>query len=169
MSVVKEGIRSCARAALRCSIPSLIVISAFPANPSSSGFAKQLAGAVDVPLLVGETTEGAHFNMADFIHSGAATYVRTSAQFKGGVTGALRIAHLAEAYLLKAEVHGMGVVNRHLCMAIPNTSYYEALVWGNPIETAPEVDSAGRVHAPEAPGIGWGEAADDRPRRATAR
>jgi L-alanine-DL-glutamate epimerase-like enolase superfamily enzyme len=130
---------------------------------------KQLAGAVDVPLLVGETTEGAHFNMADFIHSGAATYVRTSAQFKGGVTGALRIAHLAEAYLLKAEVHGMGVVNRHLCMAIPNTSYYEALVWGNPIETAPEVDSAGRVHAPEAPGIGWGEAADDRPRRATAR
>jgi L-alanine-DL-glutamate epimerase-like enolase superfamily enzyme len=112
-----------------------------------------LADRVDVPLLVGETTDGAHMNIADFIALGTATRVRTSAIFKGGVTGAMRIAHLAESFGLRAEVHGMGVVNQHLCMAIPNTTYYEALVWGNPIRTDESVDVDGLVHAATAPGF----------------
>src|SRR6185503_16397454 len=37
-----------------------------------------LAERVDVPLLVGETSDGSHLNTADFIASGCATYVRTS-------------------------------------------------------------------------------------------
>lgn len=116
-----------------------------------------LAARVDVPLLVGETSDGAHYNMADFIKAGTATYVRTEAMFKGGITGALRIAHLADSFQLRAEVHGGGVVNRALCMAIPNTTYYEALIWGNPIEVDPLVDEDGRVHATAIPGVGWGD------------
>src|SRR5579872_1589901 len=82
---------------------------------------KQLAAVVRVPLLVAETSDGAHMNTADLIAAGAATFVRTSAGLKGGLTGGMRIAHLADAFRLRAEVHGGGIVNTHLCMAINNT------------------------------------------------
>ncbi|MFF3871752.1 enolase C-terminal domain-like protein [Streptomyces sp. NPDC001978] len=118
-----------------------------------------LAQRVSVPLLVGETSDGAHLATADFIHSGAAAHVRTSAAFKGGVTGAMRIAHLADSFGLRAEVHGMGAASQHLCMAIRNTSFYEALVWGNPIATDAAVGPDGMVPAPTGPGMsGVGEA-----------
>lgn len=114
-----------------------------------------LAERVSVPLLVAETSDGAHMNTADFIASGCATSVRTSAGLKGGVTGAMRIAHLADAYRLRAEVHGGGLVNRHLCMAISNTTYYESLVTSNPVQREPCVNAQGLVLAPTAPGIGF--------------
>lgn len=116
---------------------------------------RRLAELVDVPLLVGETREGAHMSIADFIAAGCAQYVRTSPHLKGGITGALRIAHLADAYLMNAEVHGSGLLQRHLCMAIPNTSYYECLLAGNPIHVEPGIERDGTVQAPTAPGIGY--------------
>jgi L-alanine-DL-glutamate epimerase-like enolase superfamily enzyme len=67
----------------------------------------------------------------------------------------MRIAHLADAFRLRAEVHGGGLVNTHLCMAVPNTTYYESLVPGNPVIREPAVDACGLVHAPTAPGIGY--------------
>src|SRR5438270_10506702 len=122
---------------------------------------KWLAERVRVPLLVAETSDGAHMNTADFIAAGCATFVRTSSGLKGGLTGGMRIAHLADSFRLRAEVHGDGLVNRHLCMAIPNTTYYESLVRTNPVVRAPEIDAQGLVHAPPGPGIGW-EATWDR-------
>ena len=116
---------------------------------------RQLSRNVRVPLLVAETSDGAHMNTADFIASGCATFVRTSHKFKGGVTGAMRIAHLADAFRLRAEVHGSDLVNAHLCMAIPNTTYYESLVRTNPVMREAGVDSRGLIHAPTAPGIGY--------------
>jgi L-alanine-DL-glutamate epimerase-like enolase superfamily enzyme len=121
---------------------------------------RRLGERVDVPLLVAETSDGAHMNVGDFIASGCATAVRTSSGFKGGITGALRVAHLADSYLLRAEVHGGGLPNTHLCMAIPNTTYYESLVDSNPVRRAPEVDADGLVHAPTDPGIGYEQAWD---------
>ena len=114
-----------------------------------------LARAVDIPLLVAETSDGAHMNTADFIAAGCATFVRASAGFKGGITGAMRIAHLADAYHLRAEVHGGGPENVHLCMAIPNTTYYESLVRTNPVVREARIDASGHVQAPTAPGIGF--------------
>ncbi|MEV6109626.1 enolase C-terminal domain-like protein [Streptomyces sp. NPDC051940] len=116
---------------------------------------RRLAERVSVPLLVAETSDGAHMNAADFIASGAAGSVRTSAQYKAGITGAMRVAHLAESFLLRAEVHGSGIVNAHLCMAIPNTTYYESFVLTNPVVREPSVGSDGLLRAPTAPGVGW--------------
>lgn len=113
-----------------------------------------LASRVRVPLLVGETSDGAHMNTGDFVASGCATYVRTSAELRGGITGAMRTAHLADAFRLRAEPHGPTVTCRHLCMAIPNCTYYESLVWGHPIRREQGVDASGLVHAPPGPGIG---------------
>ncbi|MFJ8713732.1 enolase C-terminal domain-like protein [Streptomyces violaceus] len=115
---------------------------------------KRLADAVAVPLLVAETSDGAHMNSADFIQAGAATFgVRASTQLRGGFTGAMRTAHLADAYRLRAEVHGPEIPNRHLCMAISNTTYYESLVMGNPIGRESGIDAHGLVHAPTGPGV----------------
>lgn len=115
---------------------------------------KWLAERVGVPLLVGETSDGAHMNTADFIASGCASYVRTSAELRGGVTGAMRTAHLADAFRLRAEPHGPTITCRHLCMAISNCTYYESLVWGNPIRREAGIDDHGLVHAPRGVGIG---------------
>src|SRR5690242_2569935 len=57
-----------------------------------------------------------------------------------GITGAMRIAHLADAFRLRAEVHGMGNYSQHLCMAIPNTTYYESLVMSTEVGREAVVD-----------------------------
>ncbi len=115
---------------------------------------KQLANSVRIPLLIAETSDGAHMNTADFIAAGCATFVRTSAAFRGGITGAMRTAHLADAFHIRAEVHGGGIIHQHLCMAIPNTTYYESIVMTNPVVREACVDEQGLVHAPAGPGIG---------------
>ena len=115
---------------------------------------KWLSERVRVPLCVAETSDGVHLNTADFIVSGAASFVRTSAELRGGITGAMRIAHLADAFRLRAEVHGMGNYSQHLCMAIPNTTYYESLVTSTHVKREPVVDEHGLVHAPEGVGLG---------------
>jgi len=114
---------------------------------------RMLSERVDVPLLVGETSDGSHLNTADFIASGCATYVRTSANHRGGITGAMRIAHLADSFRLRAEVHGPTEPAVHLCMAIPNCTNYESLVTSNPVVRESRVGADGLVHAPTEPGI----------------
>ena len=115
---------------------------------------KWLASAVPVPLLVAETSDGAHMNSADFIAAGAVTFgLRASTQLRGGFTGAMRTAHLADAHHLRAEVHGPEIPNKHLCMAIPNTTYYESLITSTQVSREASVDSGGLVHAPVGPGV----------------
>ncbi|MFE1852219.1 enolase C-terminal domain-like protein [Streptomyces sp. NPDC002387] len=115
---------------------------------------QRLASSVSVPLLVAETSDGAHMNSADFIKSGAATFgVRASTTLRGGITGAMRTAHLADAFRLRAEVHGSDIPNHHLCMAISNTTFYESLVTSTTVVRERHVDDRGLVHAPAGPGI----------------
>lgn len=116
---------------------------------------QRLAERVDVPLIVAEVAEGSHMKTADFIAAGCAAAVRTSTGLRGGFTGAMRTAHLADAFLLRAEVHGPGHASRHLCMAISNTTYYESLIDSNPARRPADVDAAGNVHAPTLPGVGF--------------
>ena len=87
-----------------------------------------LAERVRVPLNVAETSDGSHMSTADFVAAGCATFVRTSTELRGGFTGAMRIAHLADAYRLRAEPHGPTHYARHLCMAISNCTYYQQIV-----------------------------------------
>jgi L-alanine-DL-glutamate epimerase-like enolase superfamily enzyme len=118
---------------------------------------RRLREKIDVPLLAGETSDGVHFNIADFIQFDACDLVRTSTHYKGGFTGGLRVAHIADSCHMRAEVHGGGLPNLHLACAIPNTTYYESLVTTNPIVVEPGIDSDGCIAAPSFPGIGWGE------------
>lgn len=125
-----------------------------PMREFSIGAYRRLCEQLDIPVLTAETSDGCHYNVADFIQQGAADMVRTSWFYKGGITGALRVAHLADSFQLSAEVHGMGVENTHLCLAIRNCHYYETLIMGNPIVVDKNVGKDCFVRAPAAPGLG---------------
>jgi len=84
----------------------------------------ELCAALDIPILGAETCEGAHWNMATWIQQRALDMVRISAG-KGGYTGAIKIAHMAESFGMRAQVHG---ADPHLCAAVPNNDYCEILV-----------------------------------------
>ena len=118
----------------------------------------ELCASLDIPVLAAETSDGCHWNAATWIQCRALDMVRTSAGYKGGITGAIKIAHLAESFGMRAQVHGGGYANLHLCAAIPNNDYYEELVINTKQikalkakATLPVVD--GFVTAPEAPGL----------------
>ncbi|HEY65486.1 MAG TPA: racemase [Caldilineae bacterium] len=126
----------------------------------------KLCADLDIPILSAETSDGCHWNAADFIQQRAGDMIRTSAHYKGGITGAMKIAHLAESFGMSAQVHGGGLANLHLCCAIPNCDFYEDLVISEEqirSRTRGElaIDSEGCVRVPERPGLGlevdWAE------------
>ena len=88
----------------------------------------KLADKLDIPVLAAETSDGAHFNMATWIEDGALDMVRVSSFYKGGFTGSMKIAHMAESFGMRAQVHGMGHENAQLCAAISNNDYYEQII-----------------------------------------
>ena len=53
---------------------------------------------------------------ADFIVAGGTDFVRVDPEYDMGITGTMKIAHLAESFGLDAEVHACGPAHRH-CMA----------------------------------------------------
>ena len=88
----------------------------------------QLCAELDIPVLGAETPDGCHWNGATWIQMRALDMIRTSAGFKGGITGAMKVAHMAESFGMRAQVHGGGWANAQICAAIPNNDYYEELV-----------------------------------------
>lgn len=89
---------------------------------------QKLCASLDIPVLAAETPEGCHWNAATWIKADALDMVRTSASFKGGITGAMKVAQLAEAHGMKAQVHGMGHAELQIAAAISNNDFYEQLV-----------------------------------------
>jgi len=139
-----------------------------PMREFSIGAYRRLCDDLRVPVLSAETSDGAHYNAADFILHGAADMLRTSVHYKGGFTGGLRVAHLADAFQMNAEVHGNGLDNLQLGLAIRNNSFYESFIPCNPIEVDPMVERGGIVRAPTAPGVGWEIDLSELQRTATA-
>lgn len=90
----------------------------------------ELCAALDIPILAAETCDGCHWNASTWIQQRALDMMRVSVGFKGGFTGAIKVAHLAESHGMRAQVHGMGWHNAQLCAAIRNNDYYEQLVIG---------------------------------------
>jgi L-alanine-DL-glutamate epimerase-like enolase superfamily enzyme len=139
-----------------------------PLREFSIGAYRRLCDDLRIPVLAAETSDGAHYNVADFILHGAADMVRTSVHYKGGITGAMRVAHLADAFQLTAEVHGGGPANLQIALAIRNNSYYESLIPANPIVVEPGIDADGYIHAPTLPGVGFAVDLEALERRAVA-
>lgn len=99
---------------------------------------------LEIPVLAAETSDGCHWNAATWIENRALDMMRTGVGYKGGITGAMKTAHLAESFGMRAQVHGLGWGNAQLCAAIVNNDYYEQLV-------IDEAQIRGLKHLPDLP------------------
>ncbi|MBI3971353.1 MAG: mandelate racemase [Chloroflexi bacterium] len=132
-----------------------------------SAFAhKKLRELIKTPLLLGEHVRHLETRM-DFTLAGGTDFVRVDSYYDGGITGALKVAHAAEALGLDVEIHAPGPAHRHLMAAIRNTNYYELGLVHPSIKTnrppiyadgysddLDAVDSRGHVPVPQGPGLG---------------
>ncbi|HWP39338.1 MAG TPA: enolase C-terminal domain-like protein, partial [Tepidisphaeraceae bacterium] len=122
----------------------------------------RLCATLDIPVAGTETTRGGPWGVAQAIALGAADIVRADVSWKAGVTGTLKIAHLAEAHGLRCEIHCttmgfMDVVNLHVSCAIRNCRYFELLVPEEPFRFPmkdPYPIANGQAMVPQKPGIG---------------
>ena len=118
-----------------------------------------------LPICGPETAEGKMFTRAEWIKYGACDIVRGGVSDVGGLTPLMKIAHLAESFGMRMEVHGGGVGNLHaLCaMAVPGEYYERGLLhpfvdyekpapWLNKL--VDPMDDEGFVHVSQDPGLG---------------
>jgi L-alanine-DL-glutamate epimerase-like enolase superfamily enzyme len=119
-----------------------------------------------------EITPGGLTALPPWITAGATDFLRGDVVIKGGISGLMKIAHLAEAFGMNCEVHDSynalnNVAGTHVMMAIDNCDWYEVLAFNRAGDhslghvsyglTEPfTVDAEGYVHAPAGPGLGAG-------------
>jgi L-alanine-DL-glutamate epimerase-like enolase superfamily enzyme len=125
---------------------------------------------LSIPLLATEINPGGLAALPPWITSGATDFLRGDVVIKGGITGLMKIAHLAEAFGMNCEIHDSynafgNLAARHVAMAIDNCDWFEVLAFNRAgdhslahfsygLRTPFEVDPDGDVHAPAGPGIG---------------
>jgi L-alanine-DL-glutamate epimerase-like enolase superfamily enzyme len=133
----------------------------------TSAFAhNKLRQMIRTPILQTEHVRGVE-PKADFIVAGGTDFVRADPEYDMGITGCMKIAHLAEAFGLDCEVHASGPAHRHCMAAMRNTNYYEVALVGPDCPNAMPpvyacgytdaldcVDAAGTVPVPTGPGLG---------------
>jgi L-alanine-DL-glutamate epimerase-like enolase superfamily enzyme len=134
-----------------------------------SAFAhKKLRQIIKTPILLGEHVRGMELRVDQIIAEGT-DYVRADVDYDGGITGVMKLAHMAEGFGLDCEIHAPGPAPRHCMASIRNTNYYE-LGLVHPKVPGPStqchifadgysddldsVDSKGCVAVPEGPGLG---------------
>ncbi|CAN5228563.1 mandelate racemase family protein [soil metagenome] len=123
-----------------------------------------LAENLDIPILGPEVAMGKHHVRAEWAKSGACDILRGGVYGQGGITPTLKVAHLAEAFNMDCEIHGVGVGNLAVIGAIKNCVWYERgllhprLDYDEPPAylnaICDPIDSEGFVHLSQAPGLG---------------
>lgn len=113
---------------------------------------RKLRQFVKTPLLQTEHVRGLE-PKADFIVGDGTDFVRADPEYDLGITGAMKIAHLAESFGLDVEIHASGPAHRHCMAAIRNTNFYEvALVGPRCANAMPPVYKCG--YSDELDGVG---------------
>lgn len=90
---------------------------------------RKLREMLKTPILQTEHVRGVE-PKADFILAGGTDFVRADPEYDMGITGCMKIAHLAEALGLDCEIHASGPAHRHCMSAMRNTNYYEVALVG---------------------------------------
>jgi len=118
---------------------------------------------LDIPIMATEYAPGGFHGYAPWLIAQATDYLRGDVAVKGGLTGIVKGACLADAFRMNYEIHHGGnslnnVAQIHAAMAIRNTQYFEVLL---PAEAQMDavvddiaVDAEGYVNAIDRPGLG---------------
>lgn len=139
---------------------------------------RRLAEKLDTPLLQAEMVRGVEAH-TDFVDADATDFVRADPIWDGGITGAMKIARIAEGHGLDVEFHLAGPHVRQCMAATRNANYYELglvgpdsegvhseppVYAGNYADRLDSVDDDGCVEVPDGPGLGveydWAYIAD---------
>ena len=126
---------------------------------------RKLSRKLDTPILQTEHVRGLELK-SDFAANDATDFLRADPEYDAGITGAMKVARVAEAFGLDIEFHAPGPAQRHCIAACRNSNYYEmALVHPHCQNTQPpvyeggysdmmEAVEGGTVSVPEGPGLG---------------
>ncbi|WP_042664134.1 enolase C-terminal domain-like protein [Haloferax sp. ATB1] len=127
---------------------------------------RKLRQQLDTPVLQTEMVRSVEEH-TDFIAEEATDFVRVDPEYDAGITGAMKITHVAEGFGLDVEYHAPGPAHRQCIGATRNTNYYEmALVHPETDNTTPpiyaggyddqldSIDKNGRIEIPTKPGLG---------------
>jgi L-alanine-DL-glutamate epimerase-like enolase superfamily enzyme len=124
----------------------------------------ELCRALDVPIHIGEFIFSI-YDFPEYIRRGAVDVLRLIVDNIGGITGAMKVAHLAECFGMECAPHNWGevfdhAVHFHCELAMPNNVWFEM--------TAPQgagdrpymkdrirIAKDGYVYAPTKPGLGY--------------
>jgi L-alanine-DL-glutamate epimerase-like enolase superfamily enzyme len=133
-------------------------------SPLAAGDAdglRRLAAALDLPILDGVTGPSAQRGMSQLAATQAADQLAIQVWQCGGITGALKLARLAEAFGLHCEfqpstMNGDELVRAQLMAAVRNAQFFAIDHDLNVGRLHPAVRfDDGRIHVPKAPGMGW--------------
>lgn len=123
----------------------------------------ELCRALAIPVIAAETVAGSIRSTAQYIDQRAGDILRADVYWRGGITAAMKTAHLCESFGIKMELHHgasplMDVATLHCACAIKNCDFLELLVpetrYQYGLKRYPQVDSDGYAHAPDGPGLG---------------
>jgi L-alanine-DL-glutamate epimerase-like enolase superfamily enzyme len=136
-------------------------------DAGTSAFAhRKLREMIRTPILQTEHVRGVE-PKADFLVQGGTDFLRVDPEYDMGITGAMKIAHLGEAFGIDVEIHACGPAHRHCMSAMRNSNFYEvALVGPDTPNAVPPVYACGYsdqldcvaqdgcVPVPAGPGLG---------------
>jgi L-alanine-DL-glutamate epimerase-like enolase superfamily enzyme len=137
-------------------------------NGTSITSHKMLRQKIKTPLLQTEHIRGLEEHV-NFVVGEGTDFLRADAEYDGGITGALKIAHAAEGFGLDVELHCGGPAHRHVMASLRNTNFYEiglvhpktsSIGWSMDVyacdyrDALDEVDNQGNVDVPTGPGLG---------------
>lgn len=127
---------------------------------------RRLRERLRTPLLVSEHVRGIEAKAA-FLLGGGCDMVHADPEYDLGITGALRLAHLCEAFGLDIQYHACGPAHRQVMAATRNTHLYEMALIGPgmrnavpPVyacgysDQAEDLPADGCVPVPDGPGLG---------------
>lgn len=106
---------------------------------------KNLTRKLGTPLLGLEHVRTGPFGRADHMAVEAVELVRADVHQDGGITGAMKIANVAEAFGLDIELHIGGPATLHCMSAMRNANYFEhSLVHPQGVDWINQRDSSNR-------------------------
>jgi L-alanine-DL-glutamate epimerase-like enolase superfamily enzyme len=127
---------------------------------------RRLREMLKTPLLQTEHVRGVE-PKADFLIAGGTDFLRSDPEYDLGLTGAMKIHHVAEGLGVDVEVHACGPAHRHLMAMSRNSNFYEVALVGPdcPNAVAPVyrcgysdqldcIDADGTVPVPDGVGLG---------------
>ncbi len=124
----------------------------------------KLCADLRIPIMLGEQLDDL-YKYAELVRSQATDVLRCVLERIGGITPAMKLAHLAELHAMKMEPHSFGTqatqfAHLQVMLAMENNDFFETPVPQGTFDTdvikdVIRIDDEGFVHAPTKPGLGF--------------